>query len=155
MGGVVRDGRLPRTRMSTPNHDLAWMLESLRADTPGVEHVLVLSADGLKTSYSAGLTPDDADQLAAIASGFQSLGLGAAQRFGTGGAWVRNLVEYPGGMLLIIPAGSGSQLAVVTAEDADIDLIGIQMAGLVERIGTHMATPPRDAPVAETANPPS
>ncbi|HEY3687079.1 MAG TPA: roadblock/LC7 domain-containing protein [Streptosporangiaceae bacterium] len=140
--------------MSTP-HDLGWMLESLRSDTPGVQHVLVLSTDGLKASYSAGLTADDADQLAAIASGFQSLGLAAAAHFGSGAGWARNLVEYPGGMLLIIPAGPGSQLAVVAAEDADIDLIGTHMAGLVERIGTHLATPPRDTPLSETANPPS
>lgn len=138
--------------MSTPDQDLGWMLESLRSDTPGIEHVLVLSTDGLKASYTNGLATDDADQLAAIASGFQSLGLAAAGHFGTGTGWSRNLVEFPGGLLLIIPAGPGSQLAVVAKEDADIDLIGTHMAGLVEQIGSRLATPPR-AEVAEAANP--
>lgn len=139
--------------MSTPDRDLGWKLESLRSDTPGVEHVLVLSADGLKASHTSGLTTDDADQLAAIASGFQSLGLAAAGHFGTGTAWSRNLVEFPGGLLLIIPAGPGSQLAVAAREDADIGLIGTHMAGLVEQLSTHLATPPRGAPVPEVANP--
>lgn len=129
------------------------MLESLRSDTPGIEHVLVLSADGLKASYTSGLTTDDADQLAAIASGFQSLGLAAAAHFGTGTGWSRNLVEFPGGLLLIIPSGPGSQLAVVAKEDADIDLIGTHMAGLVEQIGSRLATPPRADAVTEAANP--
>lgn len=139
--------------MSTPDQDLGWMLEALRGDTPGIEHVLVLSTDGLKAGYTSGLTTDDADQLAAIASGFQSLGLAAAAQFGTGTGWSRNLVEFPGGLLLIIPSGPGSQLAVVAREDADIDLIGTHMAGLVEQIGSRLATPPRPGVTAEAANP--
>ena len=154
-----RQGCAPGTldEMSTPDHDLTWLLESLRADTPGIRHVLVLSTDGLKASFTPGLDADDADQLAAIAAGFQSLGLGTADLFGTRPAtgWARNLIEFPGGMLLIIPAGSGSQLAVVSAEDADVDLIATNMAGLVEQIGIHLATPPRATPVPETAPPPA
>ena len=129
------------------------MLESLRSDTPGIEHVLVLSTDGLKAGYTTGLSTDDADQLAAVASGFQSLGMAAADQFGTSTAWARNLVEFPGGLLLIIPSGPGSQLAVVAKEDADIDLIGTHMAGLVEQIGSRLATPPRGDVVTEAANP--
>lgn len=129
------------------------MLESLRSDTPGIEHVLVLSTDGLKAGHTSGLSTDDADQLAAIASGFQSLGLAVAAHFGTGTGWSRNLVEFPGGLLLIVPSGPGSQLAVVAKEDADIDLIGTHMAGLVEQIGTRLATPPRGDVAAGVANP--
>ena len=61
-----------------------WLLENLLEKTPGTRHALVLSRDGLKLCLSPGLSVDQADQLAAIASGIQSLSHGASIEFGDG-----------------------------------------------------------------------
>ncbi|MCK9897932.1 roadblock/LC7 domain-containing protein [Frankia sp. AgB32] len=128
----------PRTR------DLDWMLENLLERTPGAHHALVLSKDGLKLCHSRALGADQADQLAAIASGIQSLAHGASMEFGDGTGGVRqSMTEFHGGLLFIVEAGAGAHLAVVAMEDADPGVIGHNMYELVEQIGEHLAAAPR------------
>ncbi|MFI9274780.1 roadblock/LC7 domain-containing protein [Kitasatospora sp. NPDC052896] len=139
---------------STTDRDLDWLLENLVANTPGARHALVLSADGLKLCHSAGLSVDQADQLAAIASGIQSLSHGASIEFGDGSGGVRqSMTEFHGGILCIVEAGAGAHLAVVTEESADVGVVGHNMHGLVEQIGTFLSAPPRgtDAPAPADA----
>lgn len=124
-------------------HDLVWLLENLRERTPEVRHVLVLSKDGLKLSFTADLDVDKADHLSAIASGIQSLTLSASNEFGSSLGAGQSMVEYPGGILLIVPAGDGAHLAVVAGEAADVGLIGHNMNELVEQIGGYLTAPPR------------
>ena len=52
---------------------LNWLLENLLQRTPGARHALVLSRDGLKLCRTPELSVDQADQLAAISAGIQSL----------------------------------------------------------------------------------
>jgi predicted regulator of Ras-like GTPase activity (Roadblock/LC7/MglB family) len=125
------------------DHDLDWLLENLMERTPSVRHVLVLSKDGLRLCFTRGLDVDKADQLSAIASGIQSLSLSASAEFGSGLGSGQSMVEFPGGVLLIIPAGEGAHLAVVAGEDADVGLIGHNMSELVEQIGSYLTAPPR------------
>ncbi|WP_035797654.1 roadblock/LC7 domain-containing protein [Kitasatospora mediocidica] len=137
---------------STADRDLDWLLENLLTNTPGSKHALVLSADGLKLCHSAGLGTDQADQLAAIASGIQSLSHGASIEFGDGTGGVRqSMTEFHGGILCIVDAGAGAHLAVVTDESADVGMVGHQMHALVEQIGTFLSSPPRgiDATAAQ------
>ncbi|MEU5884975.1 roadblock/LC7 domain-containing protein [Spirillospora sp. NPDC047279] len=129
--------------MSTDNRDLDWLLENLREQTPGLRHVLVSSRDGLKICRTAGLDEDRADQLAAIASGIQSLSLSASAEFGTGISAGLSMVEFAGGLLLIVPAGAGAHMAAVAADDADVGLVGHNMNELVERIGPFLSAAPR------------
>lgn len=129
--------------MSASDHDLAWLLENLQVRTPGIRHVLVLSKDGLKLCFTAGLDVDQADQLAAIASGIQSLSLSASAEFGAGFGAGQSMAEFPGGMLLIVPAGEGAHLAVVAADDADVGVVAHNMNELVEQIGGYLTAPPR------------
>ena len=124
-------------------HDLNWLLENLKERTPAVQHVLVLSKDGLRLCFTADLDVDMADQLAAIASGIQSLTLSASAEFGSALGAGQSMVEYPGGVLLIVPAGDGAHLAVVAGETADVGLIGHNMNELVEQIGGFLTAPPR------------
>jgi predicted regulator of Ras-like GTPase activity (Roadblock/LC7/MglB family) len=124
-------------------HDLDWLLENLRERTPEVQHVLVLSKDGLRLCFTEGLDVDKADHLSAIASGIQSLTLSASAEFGSGIGAGQSMVEYPGGVLLIVPAGDGAHLAVVAGEAADVGLIGHNMNELVEQIGSFLTAPPR------------
>ncbi|MGF1431997.1 roadblock/LC7 domain-containing protein [Kitasatospora sp. LaBMicrA B282] len=137
---------------STTERDLDWLLEHLLADTPDAKHALVLSADGLKLCHSAGLSIDQADQLAAIASGIQSLAHGASIEFGDGTGGVRqSMTEFHGGILCIVEAGHGAHLAVVTDESADVGLVGHNMHALVEQIGAFLSAPPRGNDTAADA----
>ncbi|MFI5534329.1 roadblock/LC7 domain-containing protein [Kitasatospora sp. NPDC051853] len=129
---------------SSTDRDLDWLLENLLASTPGTRHALVLSADGLKLCHSSGLTVDQADQLAAIASGLQSLAHGASIEFGDRTGGVRqSMTEFHGGILCIVAAGEGAHLAVVAEESADVGVVGHNMHGLVEQIGIHLTSPAR------------
>src|SRR5450755_162450 len=129
--------------ISTKDRDLDWLLESLRDRTPAVRHVLVLSKDGLRLSFTSGLTVDQADHLAAIASGIQSLTISVSAEFGSALGTGQSMMEFPGGLLLIIPAGEGAHLTVVADDVADVGLVGHNMNELVEKIGGYLTAPPR------------
>lgn len=131
--------------MRTGNPALEWLLENLVAHTPGAEHALVLSRDGLKLCHSRGLGIDKADQLAAIAAGVQALSHSASMEFGDGSGGIRqSMTEFHGGLLFIVEAGEGAHLAVLARDDADAGLVGHRMDELVEQIGEFLTAPPRD-----------
>jgi predicted regulator of Ras-like GTPase activity (Roadblock/LC7/MglB family) len=130
--------------MKTTDRDLDWLLENLLERTPGTRHALVLSKDGLKLCNTQGLNMDQADQLAAIASGIQSLSHAASIEFGDGTGDLRqSMTEFHGGLLFIVEAGEGAHLAIVAAEEADIGLLGHNMNELVEQLGEHLTAAPR------------
>ncbi|MDT0548046.1 MULTISPECIES: roadblock/LC7 domain-containing protein [Streptomyces] len=132
--------------MNTTDRSLDWLLENLLKKTPGARHALVLSRDGLKLCLTSGLSLDQADQLAAIASGIQSLSHGASIEFGDGSGGVRqSMTEFHGGILFIVEAGEGAHLAVIAEDEADVGVIGHNMNELVEQIGDHLRAAPRVA----------
>jgi len=53
--------------------ELDWLLNNLASTVLGVRNAVILSPDGLPLGRSPGLTEDDADHLAALAAGAQSL----------------------------------------------------------------------------------
>ncbi|MER5708287.1 MULTISPECIES: roadblock/LC7 domain-containing protein [unclassified Streptomyces] len=129
---------------STTDEKLSWLLEGLLERTPGTRHALVLSRDGLKLCRTSGLSVDQADQLAAISAGIQSLSHGASVEFGDGTGGVRSaMAEFYGGILFIVEAGDGAHLALVADEDADAGLVGHNMTELVEQLGEHLVARPR------------
>ncbi|NBM19515.1 roadblock/LC7 domain-containing protein [Streptomyces sp. GC420] len=124
---------------TTTDNNLTWLLEGLLERTPGTRHALVLSRDGLKLCWTPHLTVDQADQLAAIASGMQALAQGASIEFGDGSGGVRHsMTEFYGGLLFIVEAGDGAHLAVLAEDGADPGVVGHQMTELVEQIGEHL-----------------
>ncbi|AWZ08409.1 MULTISPECIES: roadblock/LC7 domain-containing protein [Streptomyces] len=128
----------------TTDETLNWLLEGLLERTPGARHALVLSRDGLKLCRTPELSVDQADQLAAIAAGIQSLSHGASIEFGDGTGGVRSaMAEFYGGILFIVEAGEGAHLALVANEDADAGLVGHNMSELVEQLGEHLIARPR------------
>jgi predicted regulator of Ras-like GTPase activity (Roadblock/LC7/MglB family) len=139
----MESGMTGTDSIATDEHGLDWLLENLKGRTPGIQHVLVLSKDGLKLCFTDELDVDRADQLSAIASGIQSLTLSASAEFGTALGSGQSMVEFPGGVLLIVPAGEGAHLAVVAEEDSDVGLVGHSMNELVEQIGGYLTAPPR------------
>lgn len=122
--------------------DLDWLLDDLVLRIGEVRHAVVLSNDGLPVGASTALTREDAEHLAAVASGFHSLAKGAGRHFHAGGVR-QTMVEMDDGFLFVAAAGDGSCLAVLTSVVADIGLIAYEMARLVKRVGEHLRTPPR------------
>ncbi|MFJ4485589.1 roadblock/LC7 domain-containing protein [Streptomyces longwoodensis] len=132
----------PSSRTSQRSGELDWLLDDLVLRVREVRHAVVLSNDGLAVGASDGLTREDAEHLAAVASGFHSLAKGAGRHFGAGGVR-QTMVEMDDAFLFVAAAGDGSCLALLTAVTADIGLVAYEMARLVKRVGEHLYTPPR------------
>lgn len=130
--------------MTTTNQSLEWLLERLLEQTPGAQHALVLSRDGLKLCHTQGLGVDRADQLSAVAAGVQALAQSASMEFGDGSGGVRqSMTEFHGGLLFIVEAGEGAHLALLAEEDSDVGLVGHKLNELVEQLGPFLTAPPR------------
>jgi len=130
------------TAPSSPIRELSWLLDDLVARVTSIRKALVLSGDGLAIGASEGLTREDSEHLAAVASGFHSLAKGVGRHFGVGGVR-QTMVELDDAFLFVTAAGDGSCLAVLTAADSDVGLVAYEMALLVKRVGVHLGTEPR------------
>lgn len=117
-----------------PSENMRWLLNNLVKKVPEVTYVIALSSDGLLLATSYGMDRATADQLAAIASGFNSLARGAGRFFG-GGNVRQTIVEMDQGFLFVTAVGDGSCLAILSNNGADIGLIAYEMALLVTRVG--------------------
>ena len=102
----------------------------------------MLTQDGLAIGASAGLNREDAEHLAALASGFQSMARGAGQHFG-GGRVRQTIIEMEAAFLFVSAAGQGTCLAVLTTGDADVGLVAYEMAVLVRRSSEHLGVASR------------
>ena len=131
--------------------NLNWVLDEMVSRVPAVSQAVILSRDGLMVGTSQGLGRDDAEHLAALAAGVQSLARGAGQHF-KGGEVRQTVIEMETAFLFITAAGQGSCLAVLSSSAADAGLVAYEMAVLVKRIGQHLGSYPRPAgtePVAK------
>ncbi|MFI0239189.1 roadblock/LC7 domain-containing protein [Streptomyces sp. NPDC016845] len=134
---MIKDSAaLTATRRSTA---LDGLLDALALRVPELRHALVLSSDGLPVGASAALGREDAEHLAAVASGFNNLAKGTGRRFGTGGARL-TMVEMDSGFLFVAATGDGSCLAVLGDVTADIGLVAYETARLVGKVGKHLRT---------------
>lgn len=120
--------------MLTDVAGLNWLVESFAHSVPGLSHAVVVSADGLLLTSSDGLDRERSEQLAAIAAGLAGMTMAAAQHL-QGGEVRHLLVETEGGLLLGMKVSDGSSLAVLADRDADVGLLGYEMALLVTRMG--------------------
>jgi predicted regulator of Ras-like GTPase activity (Roadblock/LC7/MglB family) len=133
------------TQTTGASADLAWLLDDLVGRVREAEHGIVLSTDGLLLAASNGLRVDDAEHLAAVAAGLQSLARGVGERF-EGGAVRQTIIEMKSAYLLVTVAGQGACLAVLCAGDADVGLVAYEMAMLVVRVGQYLTSPARTTP---------
>ena len=124
--------------------DLNWLLDNLVTRVAQVRQAIVLSSDGLVVGQSQGLARDDAEHLAALASGFQSLARSTGEQF-QGGAVRQTIVEMDEAFLFVTSAGQGANLAVLADAKADVGVIAYEMAMLVTRVGRHLSARPRTA----------
>jgi len=132
---------------------LNWVLDEMVGRVPAVSQAVILSRDGLMVGASHGIGREDAEHLAALAAGVQSLARGAGQHF-RGGEVRQTIIEMETAFLFITAAGQGSCLAVLCSSAADAGLIAYEMAVLVKRIGQHLNTYPRPGQDLPAMGPP-
>jgi len=118
-------------------NQLDWLLDDLVMRVPHITRAVFLSQDGLALGASRGLDQADAEHLAALAAGFQSLARGAGRHFG-GGDVRQTIIEMSSGFLFVCAAGQGTCLTVLTGAEADIGQVAYEMAVLVQRTGDHL-----------------
>ena len=129
-------------RTTATDRDLDWLLDRLVDQVPGTQHAIVLSDDGLVISQSKGIDRADAERLAAIATGQQSLARGAGEVFG-GGVVHQIIVELTHLWLFISAAGRGTHLAVVADQEVDAEVMAVAMHTLVLQVGHHLGAETR------------
>jgi predicted regulator of Ras-like GTPase activity (Roadblock/LC7/MglB family) len=125
--------------LSQQARDLSWLISAFTERVPGVAHAVVVSSDGLLVAVSDRLPRDSADQLAAVTSGLVSVTSGAANIF-DGDEVRQTVVEMGRGYFLVMSIRDGSILATLASRDADIGVVGYEMARLVKQAG-EMLTP--------------
>jgi predicted regulator of Ras-like GTPase activity (Roadblock/LC7/MglB family) len=116
---------------------LDWLLDDLVRRVGPIGKAVILSADGIALGASSTLEREDAEHLAALAAGFQSLARGAGRHFG-GGSVRQTIIEMESGFLLVSAAGSGTCLAVIAEPGCDLGLVAYEMAVLISRSGEHI-----------------
>lgn len=135
-------------RTTATDDDLNWLLDRLIDQVPGARHAIVLSDDGLVISQSRGIDRADAERLAAIATGQQSLARGVGDVFDGGGTH-QVIVELARLWLFVSAAGRGTHLAVIAAQEVDAEVMAVAMHTLVLQVGRHLGTEARTTPKQE------
>jgi predicted regulator of Ras-like GTPase activity (Roadblock/LC7/MglB family) len=102
----------------SPERDLGWLLDDLAARVDQFRQAVILSRDGLVIAASRDLSREDAEHMAALAAGLQSLAKGAGEHYGVG-AVRQCVIELEQALLFVTSAGHGSCLAVLCPADAD------------------------------------
>lgn len=129
---------------------LNWLLDDLVDRVPTAHQAVVLSSDGLLMAASRGLDREDAEHLAAMAAGFQSLAKGASRHFAAGPVR-QTVIEMESAYLFVTAAGHGACLALLSGADCDLGLIAYEMAMLVTRVGQSLTVPNRSSTVPADA----
>lgn len=143
--GSMMPGVSGAPTQSGPANGLDWLLDDLVQRVAHIHRAVILSQDGIALGASRGLDQADAEHLAALAAGFQSLARGAGRHFGGGGVR-QTIIEMESGFLFVSAAGNGTCLAVITEANVDVGLVAYEMAVLVQRTGEHLQTSLRGVP---------
>ncbi|WP_060907410.1 roadblock/LC7 domain-containing protein, partial [Streptomyces scabiei] len=84
------------------------------------------------------------DRVAAACAGLQSLAGAVAGEIPQSDGHMRMvIIEINGGYFYMMAAGSNAYLAVLANEVAEPGLMSNRMRDLVDRIGSHLTSPPR------------
>lgn len=124
--------------------ELSWLLDDLVERVDDVQRAVLLSRDGLVMGASRSVTRKDAEYLAALSAGFFSLANGAREHFEAGEVR-QTIVEMDGALFFVVPAATGSCLAVLSKAGANAGLVAYEMAMLIKRVRRHLAAAPRSA----------
>lgn len=119
--------------------DFGWLVNDFVGRVHGVTHALIMSSDGFPLTASRTVAKDDAEQLAAIASGLLSLSRNSAALFDKG-TCEQIVIRMTYGWFLFMGIGSGAGLAVLTGPDCDMKVVAYEMTQFVRNAG-HALTP--------------
>jgi predicted regulator of Ras-like GTPase activity (Roadblock/LC7/MglB family) len=119
--------------------DITWLLNDFVAKVHGVTHALITSSDGFPLTASEAVEHDDAEQLAAIASGLLSLAGSSAALYGKGSC-EQIIIRLTHGYFLFMGIGTGAGLAVLTSPECDMRVVAYEMTQFVTNAG-HALTP--------------
>ncbi|MBC7270966.1 MAG: roadblock/LC7 domain-containing protein [Streptomyces sp.] len=123
--------------------NIDWMLTDLNKGVPGIQMIVVLSADGLRIARQGG-DPDTADRVAAACAGLQSLASAISDEIVTSDGEMRMiLIEVNGGYFYLMAAGPNAYLAVLSDIRTEPGMMSSRMRDLVARLGPHLTSPPR------------
>lgn len=117
--------------------DFTWLVNDFVQRVHGVDHALILSSDGLRLTASDTMGVNDADQLAAIASGVLGLARSGGGLFGMGPC-EQIIHRHSGGYFLFMHIGAGGGLVVLTAPKCDMQVVGYEMAQFVTNVGDRL-----------------
>ena len=131
---MTYESAAPAASSAGDDRDLDWVMSRFVEEVPDAAHAIIVSADGLLMASSTSIPGERAEQVAAVSSGLASLAVGAARLF-EGGSVMQTIVEMEMGFLMLMSVGDGSNLTVLTTEEADIGQVGYEMALLVDRVG--------------------
>ncbi len=123
--------------LSEKANNVNWLMVNFVRGTPGVDHALAVSSDGLLIALSSSLDRAAADKLAAVITGMRSLAHGASGELGKG-QMMQVLIEMTDGYLFVSAISGGSTLGVVTTRTCDLGLVGFEITLLVERVGAQL-----------------
>jgi predicted regulator of Ras-like GTPase activity (Roadblock/LC7/MglB family) len=129
---------------------LNWLLDDLVRRLAGAEKAIALSGDGLLLGRSATVDRESAEQLAAMASAFQSLSRGVGEHFGKG-AVQQTVVELEDGYLVVTEGGRGACLALLSSLYADLGMVAYEMNVIVQQVGSSLSASPRGLPAESPA----
>lgn len=121
--------------------DLNWLLDDFHRQVSDVRGLVLFSSDGLPTAFS-GMPESEADALAALGASINSMVASASAHTGSG--TVRStLIESEDAFLMLGQAAERTGLLVVVSANADLELVATELEQLLERVGSHLATPAR------------
>ncbi|ALC22586.1 roadblock/LC7 domain-containing protein [Streptomyces pristinaespiralis] len=127
--------------------EAAWVLDPI-LEIPHVRAAALLTRDGLVSGYSAALSQDSAERVAAIISTVQGACRTAAAAFADeDSARLRQVViESDHGYILVAPTDHGTCVAAYGSPEVRLDLLGHRVHSQVARLGEKaMAAAPRVA----------
>ncbi|RBM12655.1 dynein regulation protein LC7 [Prauserella sp. PE36] len=124
---------------SSQGQNFSWLINDFVRKVHGVTHALIMSADGFPLTASEAVSNEDAEQLAAIASGLLSLARNSATLFDKG-TCEQIIIRLTHGYFLFMGIGSGAGLAVLTGPDCDMKVVAYEMTQFVRNAG-HALTP--------------
>ena len=125
------------TELQKQARNVNWLIDQFVDNTVGVEQAFAVSSDGLLMAVSSSIERSYADRMAAVVSGVRSLADGAARLTGRA-QFTQVIMEFPGAYLFISVVSGGSTLGVLSRSDADLGLVGYEIAMLVERVGNEL-----------------
>ena len=120
--------------LSAEAQNFNWLVDSFVDNAAGVTDAVAVSSDGLLMAMSRSLGRDDAEHVAAIVTGFVSLGQSTSACFDFAGL-NQVIVAMKQGYMFVSSISDGSALGVVATAGCDIGVVGYQTTLLVERAG--------------------